>query len=279
MVESSSNKREELSKPPRSCTTMSSQPKIVYRPARMSLYGRPGFEQKLASQRRTPAITSTSSSLPQDPMAANPNVCVPITTRMSTNPMDVANLAISASITNLATATGHEDTTNPVGLNGQPLPPTEDPPLAPHTEGMANMEQPPSATMGSGPQYYVGETGLIIGEAAIGEPHIDLGQDLELARFREAPPANQLTMGGQALPSKGWSAMNSCQNKGWPTLNIPSPKGLTGPKPSDLEQDRLRDSPVSAYINALPVPKFKIPTWKMYTGKEDPLVHLKCSEI
>uniref|UniRef100_A0A803Q749 Uncharacterized protein n=1 Tax=Cannabis sativa TaxID=3483 RepID=A0A803Q749_CANSA len=37
-------------------------------------------------------------------------------------------------------------------------------------------------------------------------------------------------------------------------------KVLASPKPSELELDRSRGSPFSAYINAFPLPKLKIPT-------------------
>uniref|UniRef100_A0A803QE51 Uncharacterized protein n=1 Tax=Cannabis sativa TaxID=3483 RepID=A0A803QE51_CANSA len=50
---------------------------------------------------------------------------------------------------------------------------------------MANMEQPSSPMTRFGPQYYAGETGPRIGEQTIGEPYIDLGEDLELAKVRE----------------------------------------------------------------------------------------------
>uniref|UniRef100_A0A803PSR4 Retrotransposon gag domain-containing protein n=1 Tax=Cannabis sativa TaxID=3483 RepID=A0A803PSR4_CANSA len=56
-------------------------------------------------------------------------------------------------------------------------------------------------------------------------------------------------------------------------------KGLDGPKPSNLELDSSRGSLFSAYINALPLPKFKMLIWKMCTRKEDPLGHLKYFEI
>uniref|UniRef100_A0A803QC65 Uncharacterized protein n=1 Tax=Cannabis sativa TaxID=3483 RepID=A0A803QC65_CANSA len=56
-------------------------------------------------------------------------------------------------------------------------------------------------------------------------------------------------------------------------------QGIVGPKPSDHELDQSRGSPFSAYINALPFPKFKKPVWKMYIGREGPLAHIKYFEM
>ncbi|XP_060963703.1 uncharacterized protein LOC133033115 [Cannabis sativa] len=57
-------------------------------------------------------------------------------------------------------------------------------------------------------------------------------------------------------------------------------QGLAGQKNNDLELDRARGSPFSLEINVLELPhKFKRPTWKMYTGKEDPFSHLKYFEM
>uniref|UniRef100_A0A803Q748 Uncharacterized protein n=1 Tax=Cannabis sativa TaxID=3483 RepID=A0A803Q748_CANSA len=100
-----------------------------------------------------------SSGLPQDPIAIDLDVCVLATNGNTTNPMDVSNPAISAGIKNLATKTRPVDTTNHVGLNRQPLLPKRDPPLASHTEGMTNVEQPLRTTTRSGPLYYAGEMG------------------------------------------------------------------------------------------------------------------------
>ncbi|KAM6553837.1 hypothetical protein CsatB_014599 [Cannabis sativa] len=52
-------------------------------------------------------------------------------------------------------------------------------------------------------------------------------------------------------------------------------QGLAGQKNNDLELDRARGSPFSPELTH----KFKMPTWKMYTGKEDPLSHLKYFEM
>uniref|UniRef100_A0A803PYC1 Uncharacterized protein n=1 Tax=Cannabis sativa TaxID=3483 RepID=A0A803PYC1_CANSA len=101
-------------------------------------------------------------------MAVDLDVCVPVTNRISRKPMDFANPAILGGITNLATTAAQEETANLVGLNGQPLLPKEDLPLAPHTEGMANMEQQLSATTRASPQYYARETRPRINEPAIG---------------------------------------------------------------------------------------------------------------
>uniref|UniRef100_A0A803PT28 Uncharacterized protein n=1 Tax=Cannabis sativa TaxID=3483 RepID=A0A803PT28_CANSA len=49
---------------------------------------------------------------------------------------------------------------------------------------MANMEHSLSATTRSGPWYYAG-TRPRIGELTIGEPHVDLREDLELAKVKE----------------------------------------------------------------------------------------------
>uniref|UniRef100_A0A803NL15 Uncharacterized protein n=1 Tax=Cannabis sativa TaxID=3483 RepID=A0A803NL15_CANSA len=97
----------------------------------------------MVNKRRTLAKTSLSSCLPQDHMIENPDVRLSITTGISMNSTDVANPTILVGIINLATTTGQVDTTYLVGPNGQPLLPREDSPLAPHTEGMANMGQPP----------------------------------------------------------------------------------------------------------------------------------------
>uniref|UniRef100_A0A803PC00 Uncharacterized protein n=1 Tax=Cannabis sativa TaxID=3483 RepID=A0A803PC00_CANSA len=57
-------------------------------------------------------------------------------------------------------------------------------------------------------------------------------------------------------------------------------QGMFDPKLFDLELDRTRRSPFSVCINPLPLPtKLKMPTWKMYIGKKDPLAHIKYFEI
>uniref|UniRef100_A0A803QCY8 Uncharacterized protein n=1 Tax=Cannabis sativa TaxID=3483 RepID=A0A803QCY8_CANSA len=89
---------------------------------------------------RNLATTFVSSGHPQDPMTTDLDVCVLVITRISTNPTNVANPAILTGTTNLATTTSQVDITNLVGLNGQPLLPRDDPPLAPRIEGIANME-------------------------------------------------------------------------------------------------------------------------------------------
>uniref|UniRef100_A0A803PR02 Uncharacterized protein n=1 Tax=Cannabis sativa TaxID=3483 RepID=A0A803PR02_CANSA len=119
--------------------------------------------------RRILATDFASSSVPQDPMTADPDVRVPATTRIPMNQMDVPNLANLKNTKNLATTTGQVDTTNLVGLNGKPLLPGEDPPLVPCTKGMSNMEQPQT-------------------------PRLNLVHVV---------PANQRRTGGQALPSIG----------------------------------------------------------------------------
>uniref|UniRef100_A0A803PAF1 Uncharacterized protein n=1 Tax=Cannabis sativa TaxID=3483 RepID=A0A803PAF1_CANSA len=118
-------------------------------------------------------------------MTANPNIRVLATTFISTNLTDVANPTNPARTTNLTTTTCQVDTADTVGPNGQPLSPSVDPPLAPCTEGLANVEQPLGTATNSSSQYYAGEPGPGIGEPAIGEPHVDLGEDLKLARLRE----------------------------------------------------------------------------------------------
>uniref|UniRef100_A0A803Q080 Uncharacterized protein n=1 Tax=Cannabis sativa TaxID=3483 RepID=A0A803Q080_CANSA len=95
-----------------------------------ALYGRPAFG--LTSFDVQLSFVDNKSS--NDPMAAGPNVHVPTTTRISMNQTNAATPATMASTTNLATTIAQVDTTILVGLNGQPLPPREDPPLAPRTE-------------------------------------------------------------------------------------------------------------------------------------------------
>uniref|UniRef100_A0A803QD23 Uncharacterized protein n=1 Tax=Cannabis sativa TaxID=3483 RepID=A0A803QD23_CANSA len=90
----------------------------------------------MINTRRTLVTTFSSSGLPQNPVTTDLDVRVPVKTGISTNPMDVANPTISTDTTNLANTIGQVDTTNLDGLNGQPLPPKEDPPLAPGTEGI-----------------------------------------------------------------------------------------------------------------------------------------------
>uniref|UniRef100_A0A803P9V0 Uncharacterized protein n=1 Tax=Cannabis sativa TaxID=3483 RepID=A0A803P9V0_CANSA len=135
----------------------------------------------MAVTRKTLSTNSTSSGLPQDPMTVDPNVCVPATIGVSPNPTDVANLANPANTvgpTNLTDTISLVDPANPADPNEKPLLPRVDPPLAPLTEGFVNVEQPPHTTTNSVPQYYTGETSLGIGEPAIGEPHVDLGEDI-----------------------------------------------------------------------------------------------------
>ncbi|XP_062119014.1 uncharacterized protein LOC133832722 [Humulus lupulus] len=48
----------------------------------------------------------------------------------------------------------------------------------------------------------------------------------------------------------------------------------------DIDMERQRGSPFSECINQLPIPvKFKIPTWKMYIGLEDPVSHVHHFEL
>ena len=57
-------------------------------------------------------------------------------------------------------------------------------------------------------------------------------------------------------------------------------QGMGGQRKNDLELDRARGTPFSPEINLLALPhKFKMPTWKMYTGREDPLSYLKYFEM
>ena len=57
-------------------------------------------------------------------------------------------------------------------------------------------------------------------------------------------------------------------------------RDLTAPKLTDIEMERQRGSPFSDRINQLPIPvKFKMPTWKMYTGLEDPVSHVHHFEL
>uniref|UniRef100_A0A803QJS1 Uncharacterized protein n=1 Tax=Cannabis sativa TaxID=3483 RepID=A0A803QJS1_CANSA len=124
--------------------------------------------------RRTLTTTSASSGLPQDPMTIDPDVHVLATTRISTNPANPEGPINSTNITGLV------DLANSSGPNEQPLPSRVDPPLVPQIEGLVNVEQPPRTTTDSSPQYNAGEIRL-----GIDEPHVDLGEDFELARLRE----------------------------------------------------------------------------------------------
>uniref|UniRef100_A0A803NIW4 Uncharacterized protein n=1 Tax=Cannabis sativa TaxID=3483 RepID=A0A803NIW4_CANSA len=115
-------------------------------------------------------MTSASSGLPQDPMAADLDVRVLVTIGISTNSTDVATPATSAGTTNMATTAGQVDTTIHVGLNNQPMPHREDPPLAPPSEGRTHVEQPLGTTSKSGPRYYAGEIGRRIGKQPLASP-------------------------------------------------------------------------------------------------------------
>uniref|UniRef100_A0A803QGR5 Uncharacterized protein n=1 Tax=Cannabis sativa TaxID=3483 RepID=A0A803QGR5_CANSA len=139
----------------------------------------------MVNTKRTLATTFTSSGLPKDPMEVDHDVCVPVMTGISMNSIDVATPITSVGTTNLATTAGQVNTTIPVSLNNRPMPPRENPPPAPPTEGRTHVEQPPSTTTRSGAQNYARETGPGISEPAIGEPHVDLDKDLELARLKE----------------------------------------------------------------------------------------------
>uniref|UniRef100_A0A803Q753 Uncharacterized protein n=1 Tax=Cannabis sativa TaxID=3483 RepID=A0A803Q753_CANSA len=134
----------------------------------------------MVNTRRTLAATFASLGLPEDPMTTDPDVCVPNETRISTNTKDVATSAISTDTTNLATIAGQVDTFISVDLNNRPIPQREDSPLTPPTEGRTHVEQPLGTTIEPRVWYYAGLTGL-----GIGEPHVELGENLELARLRE----------------------------------------------------------------------------------------------
>ncbi|XP_062119251.1 uncharacterized protein LOC133833001 [Humulus lupulus] len=55
---------------------------------------------------------------------------------------------------------------------------------------------------------------------------------------------------------------------------------LTAPKLTNIEIERQRGSPFPDHINQLPIPvKFKMPTWKMYIGLEDPVSHVHNFEL
>uniref|UniRef100_A0A803P4J6 Uncharacterized protein n=1 Tax=Cannabis sativa TaxID=3483 RepID=A0A803P4J6_CANSA len=114
------------------------------------------------------------------------DVHVTTTTGISMSTIDVVNLAILASITNLATKAGNDGINISVDLNNWPLPPREDPPQFPPTEGRILRRHHLRTTIWFRPWYYVGKTRVGIGESTVGEPHVDLGEDLELARVREA---------------------------------------------------------------------------------------------
>uniref|UniRef100_A0A803PIK1 Uncharacterized protein n=1 Tax=Cannabis sativa TaxID=3483 RepID=A0A803PIK1_CANSA len=103
--------------------------------------------------------------------------------------MDVANPTNPASTTNLTNTNGQVDPNNLADPNDQPLSPRENPPLAPHTKSLTNVERPSGTITEPGPRYYVGETGPKIGEPAIGKPHVDLGEDFELAKLKKGVPS------------------------------------------------------------------------------------------
>ncbi|XP_062114432.1 uncharacterized protein LOC133825519 [Humulus lupulus] len=55
---------------------------------------------------------------------------------------------------------------------------------------------------------------------------------------------------------------------------------LIAPKLTDVNFERRKGSPFSDQTDALTIPsKFKMPTWKIYTGKEDPMSHMNNFEI
>uniref|UniRef100_A0A803Q135 Uncharacterized protein n=1 Tax=Cannabis sativa TaxID=3483 RepID=A0A803Q135_CANSA len=107
----------------------------------------------MVNTRRIPVAPSTSSVLPQDLITVDPDVHVPTTTGILMNTTDVM---------------------------WSILPSREDPTLTPPTEGKTLEEQPLGTTTEIFPQYYAGDTGL-----GVGEPHVDLGEDLKFVRLRE----------------------------------------------------------------------------------------------
>uniref|UniRef100_A0A803PA02 Uncharacterized protein n=1 Tax=Cannabis sativa TaxID=3483 RepID=A0A803PA02_CANSA len=82
-----------------------------------------------------------------------------------------------------------DNTVNPinhVNLVDLAIPPRLEHPQKSHIEEHINMEQPPQSTIGAVPQCYAGEIGPQIGKIVIGELHLALGDDIELARPLEA---------------------------------------------------------------------------------------------
>uniref|UniRef100_A0A803Q7Q4 Uncharacterized protein n=1 Tax=Cannabis sativa TaxID=3483 RepID=A0A803Q7Q4_CANSA len=263
--------------------------------------------------RKTPATTATSSGFPQDTMIVNPDVHVPATTRISTNPMDVANPVNSTGTTNLTNKPCQVDTANPVSPNDQTLPPTVDLPLAPPTEGLANMQRPLGTTTDSSPYQTLATSDLASQPGIFGTTTPPLGQPLASQPLSGAPLvgnrvsflpgtfgsksskgqlpyprlADQSQMSGlglaslehilsQGMVSQVLANLRLQPNREGPIDQAPIAsdpsmqaqldqirdmiKGLDGPKPSNLELDRSTGSPFPAYINALLLPKIKMPS-------------------
>uniref|UniRef100_A0A803PQY5 Retrotransposon gag domain-containing protein n=1 Tax=Cannabis sativa TaxID=3483 RepID=A0A803PQY5_CANSA len=107
---------------------------------------------------------------------------------------------------NSANTTNPVDPTNPVNLDDQPLRTRTDSPTSPRIKGPLNTEQPSQCTAGTIPQYYVGDIGPRIGKPTIYEPHVDLGEDIELARLREA-------VGQEAILCVHQAELNCCNRE------------------------------------------------------------------
>uniref|UniRef100_A0A803PSJ7 Uncharacterized protein n=1 Tax=Cannabis sativa TaxID=3483 RepID=A0A803PSJ7_CANSA len=143
--------------------------------------------------RRTSIAPSAYVCLPKDPQTVDLDVHVPATTRIPMNTADVVNPVAIIGTISLATTACQSNTNIPVDLNSRPLPPREDPPLVSPTEGRTHGRQPLGTIIGSRLRYYAGEIGPGVGQPTIGEPHLDLGEDLKLARLREAVGQAALT--------------------------------------------------------------------------------------
>uniref|UniRef100_A0A803P3L8 Uncharacterized protein n=1 Tax=Cannabis sativa TaxID=3483 RepID=A0A803P3L8_CANSA len=100
------------------------------------------------------------------------------------NTIDVVNPVTVIGATSFANTAGQPEVSISVDPSGRVTPPRVDPPLAPSREGKTHERQPPSKK--TGPQlFYAGETSPRVGKSTIGEPHFDLGEDLEFSRLKE----------------------------------------------------------------------------------------------
>uniref|UniRef100_A0A803P4W0 Uncharacterized protein n=1 Tax=Cannabis sativa TaxID=3483 RepID=A0A803P4W0_CANSA len=134
----------------------------------------------MVNTRRTPVTSSASSGLPQDPEIADLGTQVPVTTGLPMNTADMVNPVTITGTINLDTTVGKTDLSTLVDPSGTLVPPGLDPPLAPPTEGRTQRRQPFRITTRFELQFYDGGAG-----PGVGEPHLDLGEDLQVARLRE----------------------------------------------------------------------------------------------
>uniref|UniRef100_A0A803P4N6 Uncharacterized protein n=1 Tax=Cannabis sativa TaxID=3483 RepID=A0A803P4N6_CANSA len=101
---------------------------------------------------------------------------LPPTTTGLTNQAHTVN---SVNLPDPPNTTNPINPTNTVNPSDPPLTPRADPPTEPRTKGLVNTEQPIRSETRFGPRYYPGETKSGIGEPAIGEPHVDLGENIK----------------------------------------------------------------------------------------------------